>query len=215
VFVGVIDPINPKVETPQEVRDRVLEASEFIPPALLGTTDDCGFSPFGDDFSTARETAFAKIRSRIEGTLLAAASRSVASIRSVFRHYAKPRILAGDREVCLIKHRSDKNLGSTAPDWWRRLSYGIVNHLRSFALSRNTRRKQRRPIFSVRKIRNACGGSLASTGRPWKNSWREKGRPQITNLGEGARCVAPTLSKLLRCSYARKATPPVTKGQSC
>jgi 5-methyltetrahydropteroyltriglutamate--homocysteine methyltransferase len=72
VFVGVIDPINPKVETPQEVRDRVLEASEFIPLELLGTTDDCGFSPFGDDLSTARETAFAKIRSRVEGTLLAA-----------------------------------------------------------------------------------------------------------------------------------------------
>jgi 5-methyltetrahydropteroyltriglutamate--homocysteine methyltransferase len=72
VFVGVIDPITSKVETPQEVRDRVLEASEFIPPALLGTTDDCGFSPFGDDLSTARETAFAKIRSRVEGTLLAA-----------------------------------------------------------------------------------------------------------------------------------------------
>jgi 5-methyltetrahydropteroyltriglutamate--homocysteine methyltransferase len=72
VFVGVIDPINPRVESPQEVRDRALEASEFIPPALLGTTDDCGFSPFGDDLSTARETAFAKIRSRVEGTLLAA-----------------------------------------------------------------------------------------------------------------------------------------------
>jgi 5-methyltetrahydropteroyltriglutamate--homocysteine methyltransferase len=72
VFVGVIDPINPKVETPQEVRDRVLEACEFISPELLGTTDDCGFSPFGDDLSTARETAFAKIRSRVEGTLLAA-----------------------------------------------------------------------------------------------------------------------------------------------
>jgi 5-methyltetrahydropteroyltriglutamate--homocysteine methyltransferase len=72
VFVGVIDPINPKVETPQEVRDRVLEASEFIPLEPLGTTDDCGFSPFGDDLSTARETAFAKIRSRVEGTLLAA-----------------------------------------------------------------------------------------------------------------------------------------------
>ena len=72
VFVGVIDPINPKVETPQEVRDRVLEASEFIPLELLGTTDDCGFSPFGDDLSTARETAFAKISSRVEGTLLAA-----------------------------------------------------------------------------------------------------------------------------------------------
>ena len=72
VFVGVTDPINPRVETPLEVRDRVLEASEFIPAALLGTTDDCGFSPFGDDLSTARETAFAKIRSRVEGTLLAA-----------------------------------------------------------------------------------------------------------------------------------------------
>lgn len=72
VFVGVVDPINPKVETPQEVRDRVLEASEIIPLELLGTTDDCGFSPFGDDVSTARETAFAKIRSRLEGTLLAA-----------------------------------------------------------------------------------------------------------------------------------------------
>ena len=71
VFVGVIDPINPKIETPQEVRDRVLEASEFIPPAQLGTTDDCGFSPFGDDLSTARETAFAKIRARVEGSQLA------------------------------------------------------------------------------------------------------------------------------------------------
>jgi len=72
VFVGVIDPINPKIETPQEVRDRVLEASEFKPLEILGTTDDCGFSPFGDDLSTARETAFAKIRSRVQGTVLAA-----------------------------------------------------------------------------------------------------------------------------------------------
>jgi 5-methyltetrahydropteroyltriglutamate--homocysteine methyltransferase len=71
VFVGVIDPTNPKVETPQEVRDRVLEASDFIPLVQLGTTDDCGFSPFGDDLSTARETAFAKIRARVEGTQLA------------------------------------------------------------------------------------------------------------------------------------------------
>jgi len=54
VFVGVIDPINPKVETPQEVRDRVLEAADFVPLVQLGTTDDCGFSPFGDDLSTAR-----------------------------------------------------------------------------------------------------------------------------------------------------------------
>ena len=45
VFVGVIDPINPKVESPQEVRDRVLKASDFIPLIQLGTTDDCGFCP--------------------------------------------------------------------------------------------------------------------------------------------------------------------------
>jgi 5-methyltetrahydropteroyltriglutamate--homocysteine methyltransferase len=60
------------VETPEEVRDRVLEAAEFIPVSHLGTTDDCGFSPFGDDLSTARETAFAKIRARVAGTGLAA-----------------------------------------------------------------------------------------------------------------------------------------------
>src|SRR6202140_2444271 len=29
-------------------------ASDFIPLIQLGTTDDCGFSPFGDDLSTAR-----------------------------------------------------------------------------------------------------------------------------------------------------------------
>jgi 5-methyltetrahydropteroyltriglutamate--homocysteine methyltransferase len=72
VFVGVTDPLDPRVETPEEVRDRVLEAAEAIPPDRLGTTDDCGFSPFADDVSTARETAFAKIRSRVLGTELAA-----------------------------------------------------------------------------------------------------------------------------------------------
>ena len=71
VFVGVTDPINPKVETAEEVRDRVMEAAEFIPLESLGTTDDCGFSPFADDTSTSRETAFAKIRARIEGTAIA------------------------------------------------------------------------------------------------------------------------------------------------
>lgn len=72
IFVGVIDPINPEVESPEEVMERVLEAAEFIPTERLGTTDDCGFSPFGDDMSTARDTAFAKIRARVEGTKLAA-----------------------------------------------------------------------------------------------------------------------------------------------
>jgi 5-methyltetrahydropteroyltriglutamate--homocysteine methyltransferase len=72
LFAGVTDPINPRVESPEEVRDRVLEAAEFIPVSSLGTTDDCGFSPFADDTSTSRETAFAKVKSRVEGTAMAA-----------------------------------------------------------------------------------------------------------------------------------------------
>jgi 5-methyltetrahydropteroyltriglutamate--homocysteine methyltransferase len=71
IFVGVTDPINARVETPEEVRDRVLEAGQAIPIESLGTTDDCGFSPFADDTSTSRETAFSKIKSRVEGTLMA------------------------------------------------------------------------------------------------------------------------------------------------
>src|SRR5215210_8884155 len=71
VFVGVVAPIDPHVETPEEVRDRALEAAEFIPVEQLGTTDDCGFSPFCDDTSTTRDTAFAKIRARVLGTALA------------------------------------------------------------------------------------------------------------------------------------------------
>ena len=70
-FVGVISPIDPRVDRPEEVRDRVLEAAEHIPLDQLGTTDDCGFAPFSDDTSTKRETAFAKIRARVEGTRLA------------------------------------------------------------------------------------------------------------------------------------------------
>ena len=49
VFVGVVAPIDPRIETPEEVRDRILEAAEHIPLEQLGTTDDCGFSPFSDD----------------------------------------------------------------------------------------------------------------------------------------------------------------------
>jgi len=77
VFVGVTDPINPAVETSEQVRDRVMEAAEYIPIASLGTTDDCGFSPFADDTSTSRDVAFAKIRSRVEGTKLASVALAV------------------------------------------------------------------------------------------------------------------------------------------
>ena len=68
VFLGVTNVLNPKIETPEEIKDTILEAAETIPVAQLGTTDDCGFSPFADDTSTARDIAFAKIKARIDGT---------------------------------------------------------------------------------------------------------------------------------------------------
>jgi 5-methyltetrahydropteroyltriglutamate--homocysteine methyltransferase len=74
IFVGVIDPIDPRVETPEEVRDRVLEAARFIDLDHLGTGDDCGFSPFADDVSTSRDTAFSKIQARVTGTAMAEAA---------------------------------------------------------------------------------------------------------------------------------------------
>lgn len=71
IYVGVVAPINRHIETAEEVRDRVLEAAEYIPLDQLGTTDDCGYSPFSDDTSTTRDTAFAKITARVQGTALA------------------------------------------------------------------------------------------------------------------------------------------------
>ena len=72
IFVGVVAPIDPHIESPEQVRDRVLQAADYIPMDQLGTTDDCGFSPFSDDTSTSRDTAFAKIRARVLGTAMAA-----------------------------------------------------------------------------------------------------------------------------------------------
>jgi methionine synthase II (cobalamin-independent) len=71
VFIGVIDVVNEQVETDETVRDRILMAAEYIPVNQLGTTDDCGFSPFSDDIATSRNTAFAKISARVRGTQLA------------------------------------------------------------------------------------------------------------------------------------------------
>jgi hypothetical protein len=49
-----------------------LRAAEYLPLSQLGTTDDCGFSPFADDPSTSRDITFEKIRARVEGTRMAA-----------------------------------------------------------------------------------------------------------------------------------------------
>ncbi|KAI5815777.1 hypothetical protein BZA77DRAFT_72227 [Pyronema omphalodes] len=79
-FVGVTNPLSPRVETPEEVRDALLEAAKYIPKERLGSTDDCGFSPFSIDVKpkyegpdAARKIAFQKIEARIKGTELASA----------------------------------------------------------------------------------------------------------------------------------------------
>ncbi|MBQ4835374.1 MULTISPECIES: 5-methyltetrahydropteroyltriglutamate--homocysteine methyltransferase [Pseudoalteromonas] len=71
VFIGVTNPIDPIIEKPEEVCELIIAATEFIPIEQLGTTDDCGFSPFADDVSTGREIAYQKIRARLEGTKMA------------------------------------------------------------------------------------------------------------------------------------------------
>ncbi len=78
-YVGVTNPGNPRVESAQEVADRLVRAANFIPKEQLGSTDDCGFSPFSIDEKPnhgspdyARDIAFQKIKSRVEGTRMAA-----------------------------------------------------------------------------------------------------------------------------------------------
>jgi 5-methyltetrahydropteroyltriglutamate--homocysteine methyltransferase len=80
VFLGVTDVLKPRVESPKEISDAILEAVEFIPIEQFGTTDDCGFAPFADDTSTSRDIAFAKIKSRIDGTHLAEQALSKTSV---------------------------------------------------------------------------------------------------------------------------------------
>jgi methionine synthase II (cobalamin-independent) len=77
-FMGVINPLSPEVETPEQVRDDLLRAAEHIPPQRLGATDDCGFSPFSRDVKpkhgspdVARDIAMRKIEARLAGAQMA------------------------------------------------------------------------------------------------------------------------------------------------
>jgi hypothetical protein len=77
-FIGVTNPQDPRVETPREICDALMAAAEYIPPERLGSTDDCGFSPFSIDTKPkhgspdlARDIAFRKIAARVEGTRMA------------------------------------------------------------------------------------------------------------------------------------------------
>jgi methionine synthase II (cobalamin-independent) len=77
-FIGVINPLNPKIETPEDVAADLELASKYIPLDQLGATDDCGFSPFSIDVKpkhgspdVARDIAFQKIKNRIAGVKIA------------------------------------------------------------------------------------------------------------------------------------------------
>jgi len=77
-FIGVIDPLNPTVETAEQVAQDLVTAANHIPTDQLGATDDCGFSPFSIDVKPkhgspdfARDIAFQKITAREQGVRLA------------------------------------------------------------------------------------------------------------------------------------------------
>jgi methionine synthase II (cobalamin-independent) len=77
-FIGVINPLNPRVESPEEVCEDLVTAAKYIAKDQLGATDDCGFSPFSIDVKpkhgspdVARDIAFQKIKNRIQGVKLA------------------------------------------------------------------------------------------------------------------------------------------------
>ena len=89
-FMGVINPLDPQVETAEHVRDELLLAAKYIPVERLGATDDCGFSPFSRDVKPkhgspdfARDIAMQKIAARLEGAKLARQALGVAPMVGV------------------------------------------------------------------------------------------------------------------------------------
>lgn len=89
-YIGVTNPQNPRVESAQEVADALIRAANFIPKERLGSTDDCGFSPFSIDEKPnhgspdfAREVAFQKIKNRVDGTRMAAEKLGVGNLVTV------------------------------------------------------------------------------------------------------------------------------------
>jgi methionine synthase II (cobalamin-independent) len=77
-FMGVVNPLTPEVETPEQVKNDLVTAARYIPVERLGATDDCGFSPFSRDEKPrhgspdfARDVAMQKISARVEGARMA------------------------------------------------------------------------------------------------------------------------------------------------
>lgn len=78
-YIGCIITQSPRAESPQEVCDQLLAAANHIGKDRIGSTDDCGFSPFSMDLKPnhgspdhARDVAFEKIANRVKGTKMAA-----------------------------------------------------------------------------------------------------------------------------------------------
>jgi methionine synthase II (cobalamin-independent) len=78
-FIGVVNTLNPRIETPEEICEALVAAGRYIPKDQLGATDDCGFSPFcldvkplhGGNPDVAREIAFRKVAARVRGAKMA------------------------------------------------------------------------------------------------------------------------------------------------
>jgi len=88
-FIGVINGLNPRVESPEEVCNDLMTAAKYIPKDQLGSTDDIGFSPFSIDVKpnhgspdVARDIAFQKITNRILGTKMAAQKLGIDASRA-------------------------------------------------------------------------------------------------------------------------------------
>jgi methionine synthase II (cobalamin-independent) len=78
-YIGCIITQSPRAESPQEVCDQLVAAANQIGKDRIGSTDDCGFSPFSLDMKPnhgspdhARDVAFEKIANRVTGTKMAA-----------------------------------------------------------------------------------------------------------------------------------------------
>ncbi|MBA3252395.1 MAG: hypothetical protein H0T66_19305 [Geodermatophilaceae bacterium] len=78
-YIGTTVTQSPRVESAEEIAKQLVRAANFIDRQQLGSTDDCGFSPFSIDEKPnhgspdyARDIAFQKITNRVEGTRRAA-----------------------------------------------------------------------------------------------------------------------------------------------
>src|SRR4029079_17638485 len=95
-YLGVINPLNPRIESPQEVAEQLLRAATFIDKNQIGSTDDCGFSPFSIDEKPnhgspdyAPEVRCGKSRSRVEGSRMAAEKLAICP-RAACGHGVRP-----------------------------------------------------------------------------------------------------------------------------